>query len=94
VVSFTESDKSGEDVVAGRVAVVEWLVTKPVSKGVDTERRLLNNSDTKNTGVYEATDPVVPQKSSDCRGHDKTHGEDDCEVVLMLPSDNGRLVEV
>ena len=94
VVSFTKGDKGGEDVVAWRVTVVEWLVTEPVSKRVNTEGGLLDNSDTKDTSVDEATNPIVPQKACNCRGQKKTHGEDDGEVVLVLPSDNGRLVEV
>jgi hypothetical protein len=37
VVSFSEGDEGGDDVVARGVAVVKGLVPKPVGKGVYTE---------------------------------------------------------
>src|SRR5437763_11218616 len=37
VVSLPEGDEGGDDVVPGRVAVVEGLVPEPVGEGVDAE---------------------------------------------------------
>lgn len=51
VVSLTKGDKGGDDVVTRAVAVVEWLVTEPVSQGVDAEGGLLNEEDAQNTGI-------------------------------------------
>ncbi len=45
VVPLPEGDESSDDVVAGRVAVVEGLVTEPVSQRVDAEGGLLDKED-------------------------------------------------
>ena len=42
VVSFTKGDEGGDDVVTGRVAVIERLLAEPVGKRVDAEGGLLN----------------------------------------------------
>jgi hypothetical protein len=44
VVSFTKSDDSSENVITRGVAVIEWLVSKPVGKGIDTESYCLSES--------------------------------------------------
>lgn len=46
VVSFTECNERGDDVIPGRVAVVERLVAKPMGKGVDAECCLLHDEST------------------------------------------------
>jgi hypothetical protein len=94
VVTLTESDKSGDDVITGRVAVVEGLVTKPVGKRVDAEGGLLDEEDAEDTGVDEATHPVTPHETSDGRGENQAHGDNGLDVVLVLPDDDGVLVEV
>lgn len=94
VVALAESDKSSDDVVARRVAVVEWLVTEPVSKGVDTEGGLLHEEDAEDTSVDESTLPVTPAETSYDTREEETHDGDDKEVVLVLPSNNGVLVEI
>jgi hypothetical protein len=55
VVTFAESDQSGDDVVTGRVAVIKWLITEPVSERVDTESGLLDEEDAEDASVDEAT---------------------------------------
>jgi len=40
VVTFTNGDERGGEVVARRMLVVEWRFAKPVCKRVDTERGL------------------------------------------------------
>ena len=94
VVALTESDKGGDDVVPGAVAVVEGLVAEPVGKGVDAEGSLLDEENAEDTGVDEATLPVVPEETSDSRREDQTHEDDDLDVVLVLPNDDGVLVQV
>jgi hypothetical protein len=37
VVSFAQSDQGSEDMITGRVAIIERLVSEPMGKGVDTE---------------------------------------------------------
>jgi hypothetical protein len=46
VVALTKGNKGGDDVVPGRVAVIERLVTEPVGKRVDAEGGLLDEEDT------------------------------------------------
>ena len=94
VVALSESDESGNNVVTGRVAVIERLVTEPVGQRVDTEGCLLNEEDTQNTGVNEATLPVAPAETSNKHWHAQTHAEDDLEVVAVLPYDNRVLVQI
>jgi hypothetical protein len=81
-------------VVPGRVAVVKWLVSQPVSKGVDAERRLLDEEDSKNTSVDEATEPVTPAETSHKAREDQAHEKNYLEVVSVLPDDNGVIVEI
>ena len=94
VVSLSESDKGGDDMITRRVAVVEWLITEPVSKGVDTEGGLLNDEDSKNTGVDESSHPVSPSKTSYQAGEDHSHEDDSLDVVSMLPDNDGVIVQI
>ncbi|KAI6876604.1 Acyl-CoA [Hortaea werneckii] len=94
VVALSERDESGDDVVTRAVAVVEWLVAKPVCEGVHTEGCLLDEEDAEDTGVDEAAHPVTPAETADQAWEDQAHEEDDLEVVLVLPDDNGIVVQV
>jgi hypothetical protein len=94
VVTLTKSDESSDDVVPGAVAVVERLVTEPVGQRVDAEGGLLDEEDAEDTGIDEATHPVTPKETSNSRGEDETHEDDDLDVVLVLPDNDGVLVEV
>lgn len=94
VVALTESNESGDDVIPGRVAVVEGLVTEPVSKRVDAEGGLLDEEDAENARVDESTLPVTPAQASDNAGEANRHKEDDWDVVLVLEDDDGILVQV
>lgn len=94
VVSLAEGDESSDDVVTGRVAVVERLVSKPVGKRVDAEGGLLDEADTKDTAVDEAPHEVTPQQTAEEGRENQTHGDDTLEVVAVLPNDNGVLVEI
>lgn len=94
MVSFAEGDEGGDDMVSGRVAVVEGLVTEPVGKGVDAEGGLLDEEDAEDAGIDESAHPVAPSETADERREDETHGDDDLDVVLVLPDDDGVLVQV
>jgi hypothetical protein len=94
VVALAESDKSGDDMVTRAVAVVEGLVAEPVGKGVDTEGGLLDEEDAEDTSVDEASEPVTPAETGNESGENETHEENDLEVVLVLPDNNGVVVEV
>merc|ERR1711881_103794 len=45
-------------------------------------------------GVDEAAHPVTPAETADQAWEDQAHEEDDLEVVLVLPDDNGIVVQV
>lgn len=94
VVSFSKSDQGSQDVVTWGVAVIEWLVTKPMSKGIDTEGGLLNEEDTEDATIDESTEPVTPAETCNKGWEDQTHEEDDLEVVSVLPDDDGIFVEI
>lgn len=53
VVALTQRHESRDPVIAGRVAVVKWLVAEPVRERVDAERRLLHDGGAENTSVDE-----------------------------------------
>ena len=94
VVALSESDESGDNVVTGRVAVVERLVTEPMGQGVDAEGGLLNEEDSEDSSVDEAALPVSPSKASDEAGEDHAHEDDSLDVVAVLPDNNGVVVQV
>lgn len=86
VVSLTESNDGGDDMITRGVPVIEWLITEPVSQRVDAECCLLDEEDSENASVDEATHPVTPSKTSHKSGHNQSHEENDLEVMLVLPN--------
>jgi hypothetical protein len=94
VVTLTKGDKSGDNVVTGRVAVIERLVAEPVGKRVDAEGGLLDEANTEDTSVDETTPPVTPAETSNDSRESKSHEKNTLDVVLVLPDDNGILVEI
>lgn len=94
VVTLTKGDESSDDVVPGRVAVVEGLVAEPVGKRVDAEGSLLDEEDTEDTAVDEATSIVTPAETANKGRDDEGHGDDALDVVLVLENDDGVLVEI
>ena len=94
VVALAECDKCSDDVVTRRVAVIEWLVTEPVSQGIDAESGLLDEEDSENASVDETAPPVTPAETGDKRGEDQAHKEDNLEIVLVLPDDDWIFIEV
>ena len=75
VVTFAKGDKSSDHMVTWRVAVIKWLVSKPMSKGVDAEGGLLDKEDAEDATVDEAPKPIAPTKSTDEHRENKTHEE-------------------
>lgn len=94
VVSFSEGDESGDNVITGGVAVVEWLVAEPVGKGVNAEGSLLDEEDTQDASVDESSPPVSPAETCDEAGEDHAHEDDGLDVVAVLPDDNSVVVQV
>jgi hypothetical protein len=94
VVTLAESDDGSDNVITGRVAVVEWLITKPMCQRVDTECSLLNEEDPQNSGVDETTEPISPSESRDEGWEDHAHEDDRLEVVSMLPDNDGVVIQI
>lgn len=94
VVSFAESDKSSDDVISRRVAVIKWLVAEPMGQGVHAEGSLLDEEYTEDTSVDKSTDPVTPSETSNKRWEDQPHEDNNPEIMLVLPNNNRILVQV
>ena len=94
VVSFAESDEGSDDVIPGRVAIVEWLVTEPMSQGVDAKGSLLDEEDAQNATIDKAAEPIAPSKATYERRKDETHEEHDFQVVSVLPDNDGVFIEI
>ena len=94
VVTLTKSDESSDDVVTGRVAVIEWLITKPMGQGVDTEGGLLHEEDSEDTSVDESTHPISPSEASYKTGEDHAHEDDSLDVVAMLPDNDWVVIQI
>jgi hypothetical protein len=73
VVALTQGDESGNNVVTGRVSVVEGLLTEPVGEGVDAESGLLEEKGSEDASVDETAEPITPTETSDGGRHDKGH---------------------
>lgn len=94
MVTLTKSDKSSDNVITGRVAVIEWLVTEPVGQRVDAEGGLLDEEDSENASVDEAAHPVSPSKTSYKAREDHAHEDNGLDVVAVLPNDDRVIVQV
>jgi hypothetical protein len=94
MVAFAECDKSSDDVIARRVAVVEGLISEPMGEGVDAKSSLLNEEDAEDTSVDETAPEITPAQSCDDCWEDKAHGEDNADIILVLPDDDWVLVEI
>lgn len=90
VIALTKCDQRSDDMIPRRVAVIEWLVSEPVSQGIDAESGLLDEEDAEDARVDEATQPISPTQPCNDRGKDETHEDDDLQVILVLP-DNDRI---
>ena len=94
VVTFSECDQSRDDVITGRVAIVKWLVAKPVSERVDAESCLLDEENPEDSAVDEAAEPVAPAETAGKHGKEEAHEHDHLEIVAVLPNDDWVFVEV
>ena len=94
MVAFTEGDEGSDDVVTRRVAVIEGLISEPVSEGVDAEGSLLDEADTEDTTVNEAAEEVTPEETTEQSREDESHEDDRLDVVAVLPDDDRVFVQV
>lgn len=94
MITFAVCDQGSDEVVSGGVLVVKGSIAKPVGQRVDTEGRMVNEEESASAGVEETAAPVSPTKTCNCHGHDETHDENERNVVLVLPSHYGALVEI
>jgi hypothetical protein len=88
VVTLTDGDEGGDEVVLGGVLVVEGSLTEPVRKRVDTEGRVVDKDKTSGTGEEESTPPVSPAETSDKSRDHESVKEEERKVVVVLPADD------
>lgn len=94
VVALAKCNQGSDDMVSGRVSVVERLVAKPVGEGVDAEGGLLETEGAKNASIDAASPPIPPPKTADESREDQSHKDGGFKVVFVLPDDNCILVEI
>lgn len=94
VITLSESCKSSDDVVPGRVSVFEWLVSEPVSKRIYTEGSVVDEHQTEYSGVEVSASPVTPTKSSNEHREEESHSDGNLAVVAVLPHDDWVCVQV
>lgn len=94
VVSLSKSNESSDDMITRRVSVIERLITKPMSKGVDAEGGLLDDEDSENTSVDESSHPVSPSKTCNQAREDHAHEDDSLDVVSVLPDNDWVIVQI
>jgi hypothetical protein len=94
VVAFAKRHEGGEDVVSGRVAVIERLISEPVGQRVDAESGLLNKEDPEEARVDKASEPVAPPEPGNHSWEDKSHGQNGRNIVLVLEDHDGVLVKI
>lgn len=94
VVAFSKCDEGCDDVVTGRVAIIERLVAEPVSERVDAKSGLLDEEDAEDSAVEEAAEPVAPAEAAGKHREEKAHDYNDFEVVAVLPNDDRVFIEV
>lgn len=80
--------------VTRRVPIVEWLISKPMRKGVYAECGLLNKEDAEDAGVDESTEIITPSKTGNEHREYQSHESHHFEVVSMLPYDDRVFVQV
>lgn len=91
---FSQSDKSSDDMITGRVPVVEWLISQPVSQGIDTECSLLNKENAQNAGVDKASEIISPSKACNEAWEYHTHKDKYFEIMSMLPDNNRVFIKI
>jgi len=63
MITLTQRDECCNDMITGRVAVVEGLVAKPMRERVHAESGLLHEEDAEDPGVDEASEVVTPRET-------------------------------
>jgi hypothetical protein len=94
VVTFTDGDKSGDQVVARTVLVIEGGLSEIMSQGVNSERRVVDEAQTKETSVDVSTFPVSPSKAGNESGEHVGHEQENWEIVIVLPFNDGVFPQV
>lgn len=94
MVTLAEGDQCSDDVITRAVAVVKGLLTEPVGKRVDAEGGLLDDEDTEDSSVDEATPPITPAEAGDQSRESQSHEENDLDEVGVLEDNDGVLVKI
>ena len=94
VVSFSESDECGDQVVSWRMPVVERRLPKPVGERVERKYAVVHHAHSHRPCVDVPAPPVVPEIPRDGGGDGETHYEDQPHVPALLPAHDRALAEV
>jgi len=94
MISLSKSNQSGQDVVSGRISVVERLVANPMREGINAERSLLYHEKAQDASVDQSTFPVSPAEPSNETGEQERHAQRNGHEVAVLEHDYGIVVQV
>lgn len=94
VVTFTDGDESGEDVVTRSVLVIERRLSEPVSEGVYAKGGVMDEDEPGSGSIKVSTFPVTPADTRDDGWDNDGHEDEEPDVVLVLPADEGVVVEI
>jgi hypothetical protein len=97
VVALAECAKRSDDVVAGRVFVIERRLAEPMRERVDAEGRMVDETQTYEASVDIAPTGVAPAEPRDDSRDDEAHEEEEGNVVLVLPANHlvvGKVADV
>lgn len=88
VVTLTDGNERGDEVVSWGHLVVEASLTEPVGQGVDTEGRVVNKDEASDGSVEESSTPVTPAVAGNDSWEDEAHESDQRQVELVLELDH------
>jgi len=94
VVTFTKSAEGSDDMITRSVLVIERCFTEPVGEGVDAEGGVVDEAETEDTSIDEATLGVAPEEPGNKSGDNETHQENEFNVVPVLPPNDLVLAQV
>jgi hypothetical protein len=76
MITFTDRDKSGNNVIPWSVLVVKGGLSEPVSQRVDTKCGVVDKQQSSSTSIEKTTSPITPSQSSDESGKEESHAKD------------------
>ncbi len=94
VISFPKGDERGDQMVPGRMLVVERRLPEPVSERVERKYTVVHHAHPHRPSVDVPAMPVTPEIPRDGGGDGEAHEEDQPHVPPLLPAYDRALAEV